>query len=67
MIFDLRQWQQRHGFTYPTAAKALGMGRATYARYLKDPEPPLWLLRACRDVDAERSGLQAPIQSYLNP
>lgn len=52
MIFSLRQWQSRHSYTYETAAQALGMSRATYARYLKDPAPPRWLYLACIAIDA---------------
>ena len=31
---DLRAWQAHMGYTYDTAAEALGLGRSTYARLL---------------------------------
>lgn len=31
---DLRAWQAHMGLTYDTAAKALGVSRATYAEWL---------------------------------
>ena len=49
---DLRAWQQRHGYTYDTAAAELGMGRRTYADSLKRVgELPRWLMLACLAVD----------------
>lgn len=49
---DLRAWQKAQGYTYDTAAEALGMSRATFARYLKDPgELPRWLALACAAID----------------
>lgn len=51
--FELRSWQSRHGYTYNTAAEALGMSRATYARYLSSAEVlPRWLALACAAIDA---------------
>lgn len=32
---DLRTWQARMGYTYDTAAQALGVSRATYAEWLR--------------------------------
>ena len=32
---DLRAWQSHMGYTYDSAAAALGVNRATYARWLK--------------------------------
>ena len=32
---DLRAWQAHMGLTYDTAAKALGVSRATYAEWLR--------------------------------
>ena len=32
---DLRAWQSHMGLTYDTAAKALGVSRATYAEWLR--------------------------------
>lgn len=29
---DLKAWQASHGYTYDSAAKALGIARATFAR-----------------------------------
>lgn len=37
---DLRAWQKRMGFTYDTAAQALGIGRTTYADYLRTGKIP---------------------------
>ena len=31
---DLRRWQSEMGYTYDTAAEALGIGRRTYADWL---------------------------------
>lgn len=31
---DLRSWQAHMGYTYDTAAKALGVSRATYAEWV---------------------------------
>ena len=33
-LADLRAWQARMGLTYDTAAKALGVSRATYAEWV---------------------------------
>ena len=33
--FNLARWQAQHGFTYESAANALGVCRATYAKYIK--------------------------------
>ena len=33
--YDLRAWQAHMGLTYDTAAKALGVSRATYAEWLR--------------------------------
>lgn len=50
---DLRAWQKAHGYTYDTAAEALGIGRRTYADYLKrDGDLPLWLALACAALAA---------------
>lgn len=50
---DLRQWQTRHGYTYETAAAALGVSRRTYAGYLaKAGELPRMLALACAALDA---------------
>lgn len=55
---DLRAWQERHGYTYDTAALALGVSRRTYAGYLaKADELPRMLELACAAVDA---GLDVP-------
>lgn len=37
---DLRAWQKRMGFTYDSAAKALDIGRTTYADYLRTGKIP---------------------------
>jgi hypothetical protein len=31
---DLRRWQAEMGYTYDTAARALGVGRRTYAAWI---------------------------------
>lgn len=50
---ELRAWQARHGYTYNTAAEALGMGRTTFAEYLKrEGQLPRWLALACAAIDA---------------
>ncbi|MBX9900796.1 MAG: helix-turn-helix transcriptional regulator [Burkholderiaceae bacterium] len=36
----LRAWQKRMGYTYDTAAQALGIGRTTYADYLRTGKIP---------------------------
>jgi transcriptional regulator with XRE-family HTH domain len=55
--FNLARWQAQHGFTYESAAKALGVCRAAYARYLKlgrEGKPlPKMLVMACRFIDQE--------------
>lgn len=51
-MFDLRAWQSRHGYTYVTAAQALGIGRTTYYEYLRKPELPRWLVLACKAIDS---------------
>jgi transcriptional regulator with XRE-family HTH domain len=33
---EVKAWQERMGFTYEKAAEKLGVGRATFARYLTD-------------------------------
>ena len=51
---DFRAWHAERGYTYNTGAAALGMGRATYARYLAqvDGELPRWLMLACTALAA---------------
>jgi hypothetical protein len=55
--FNLARWQAQHGHTYDTAAKALGLCRAAYARHLKrerEGKPlPKMLVMACRFIDQE--------------
>lgn len=36
---DLRAWQKSQGYTYDTASAALGVNRATYARWLAGSAP----------------------------
>lgn len=62
--FNLAEWQKRNGFTYESAAKALGVHRATYARYLKMQRegkelPPLVVL-ACKEVCIQGHGQKVP-------
>ena len=56
--FNLSHWQAKHGFTYESAAKALGVCRATYARYLKiereGKELPRVVELACKAVYIEK-------------
>ena len=48
---DLKAWQAQMGCTYETAAAALGVSRATYARYIKDGPPKIVGL-ACAAIAA---------------
>ncbi|WEE79450.1 hypothetical protein LZ683_08855 [Comamonas testosteroni] len=58
---DLRAWQQRLGYTYDSAAAELGMGRRTYADYLKrDGELPRWLALACAALEAGIKPIPTP-------
>ena len=36
---DLRAWQSHMGYTYDTAAQALGVGRSAYANWLAGIRP----------------------------
>lgn len=49
---DLRAWQAQMGHTYDSAAKALGVSRATYARYLQSNEIPKYIGLACSALSA---------------
>lgn len=55
--FNLARWQAQHGYTYDSAAKALGVCRAAYARHLKrerEGKPlPKMLVMACKHLDQE--------------
>lgn len=45
-------WHQRHGHTYESGAKALGVSRASYASYLKNPaDVPRIVMLACAALD----------------
>ena len=48
---DLRTWQAHMGYTYDTAAKALGVSRATYAEWVagksRTTGKPVTLSRLC--------------------
>lgn len=48
---DLKVWQVNNGYTYESAAKALGVSRATYARYLKYDELPRYIVLACLAIN----------------
>lgn len=48
----LQDWQSRNGYTYSTAAQALGIGRTTYYEYLRKLALPRWLVLACKAIDA---------------
>ena len=50
---DLRAWQASMGYTYNTAAAALGVSRATYARWLAGPgDVPRTTALACSALAA---------------
>lgn len=51
---NLRDWQARHGFTYDTAAAALGVSRRTYARLLKREALPKLVQLAMKRIDDEK-------------
>lgn len=36
---DLRAWQASMGYTYESAAEALGVGRSTYAEWVRGVRP----------------------------
>lgn len=36
---DLRRWQHEMGYTYDTAAAALGIGRQTYSNWISGRSP----------------------------
>ncbi len=48
---NLAAWQKQMSYTYESAAKALGISRATYGRYLKDGAP-LYIGLACAALTA---------------
>lgn len=50
----LRQWSARHGFTYDTAAQALGISRSTYRRLLHKAELPKLVQLAMKRIDDEK-------------
>lgn len=50
----LRIWAQRHGFTYNTAAAALGVSRSTYRRLLHKETLPKLVLLAMKRIDDEK-------------
>lgn len=49
---DLRAWQTHMGHTYDSAAEALGVSRATYARYLQSSGIPRYIGLACAALSA---------------
>ena len=51
---NLRTWQSRHGFTYDTAAAALGVSRSTYRRLLHKAELPKLVLLAMERIDEQK-------------
>lgn len=55
---NLRDWQARHGFTYDTAAEALGVSRRTYARMLKRGVLPTLVLLAMARIDDEKKWMK---------
>lgn len=50
----LRAWQARHGFTYDTAAEALGVSRSTYRRLLHKEVLPKLVQLAMKRIDDEK-------------
>ena len=65
MSFSLKDWQARHGYTYETAAQALGIGRTTYYEYLRRENPlPRTLVLACLAIDA---GIKLPESPPAKP
>ena len=50
----LRAWSARHGFTYNTAAAALGVSRSTYRRLLLKDELPKLVQLAMKRIDDEK-------------
>lgn len=50
----LRDWSARHGFTYDTAAAALGVSRSTYRRLLKKEVLPKLVQLAMKRIDDEK-------------
>ena len=57
---DLAHWQKHMSFTYDTAAEALGIGRSTYAGYLKDGNIPLVVALACGALAYSVAPYEAP-------
>lgn len=49
---DLRAWQARMGYTYDSASLALGVSRATYARWLAAETVPRIVALACAALAA---------------
>lgn len=51
-VRDITVWHQRHRHTYDSGAKALGVSRASYAKYLKYPDGVPRVVRlACAALD----------------
>lgn len=50
----LRAWSARHGFTYNTAAQALGVSRSTYRRLLHKEALPRLVELAMKRIDDEK-------------
>ena len=50
----LRAWSASHGFTYNTAAAALGVSRSTYRRLLHKTELPKLVHLAMKRIDDEK-------------
>lgn len=50
----LRDWSARHGFTYNTAAAALGVSRSTYRRLLHKETLPKLVQLAMKRIDDEK-------------
>lgn len=50
----LRAWSARNGFTYNTAAEALGVSRSTYRRLLHKETLPKLVQLAMKRIDDEK-------------
>ncbi|CAN7641103.1 hypothetical protein LJR129_004960 [Acidovorax sp. LjRoot129] len=65
-VRNIGVWHLRHGHTYESGAKALGVSRATYASYLKDPDRvPRLVMLACAALDEGLEPAQAAAESAL--
>lgn len=63
-VRDVSVWHKRHNHTYVTAALALGVSRAAYAKYLRArfDQVPKPVLLACAALDEGLEPIDAPTQ-----